>query len=91
MHDKGVSGLVAYLPQWFVEKFPRLTGWDKFQDNVKIPKRFFLKLVEERLAGYEEGSTKDFIDSFITTIKTTTDPESSFYAEAGSTVLLVFI
>ena len=84
LQDKGVGTIVSYLPQWVVEKFSGLLGWDEYCANVQIPKTFFMDLVQERMERYEQGSTKDFIDTYITTINATDDPNSSFHKEAGS-------
>ena len=65
-------------------KFPKLSGWSKLQE-VTIPlKAIFDNVVAEHENNpVDEKSPRDFIDNYMTEIKNTTDPNSSFYKEAG--------
>lgn len=47
--------------------------------------KFARDTVAEHFDTYKEGESRDFIDEYISEIKSTTDESSSFYKESGST------
>ena len=64
---------------------PQLMGWKRVLDLVKNFRAVVLEHVDRhRAENDEDESPRDFIDAYLKEIKSTTDPSSSFYKDAGS-------
>ena len=63
---------------------PRLSGWNMLQEVAQKFRDIIVEHVNNhRREQSESDSPRDFIDVYLKEIKSTTDPSSSFYKDAG--------
>ena len=64
---------------------PKLSGWSMLLEVVHKFHEIILEHVSRhRREESENENPRDFIDAYLKEIKSTTDPSSSFYKDAGS-------
>jgi len=67
------------------QRFPNLSGWNYLIKTVAPRRDLVRKAIEEHQRTIQfDGHPRDFIDTFLQSIKTTDDTSSSFYGEAAS-------
>ena len=63
---------------------PKLTGWDTVMELIKDIRGVIIENIDEHKNSYsEDENPRDFIDAYIKEIKHATDPQSTFFKEAG--------
>jgi hypothetical protein len=76
------SGLFWFMPS-ILNICPQAVGWDKFLKAMRPFMKFFEDIVEEHVKSNYTGDSTDFSYAYLEEIKNTTDPNSSFYKDAG--------
>ncbi|CAG7717797.1 unnamed protein product [Allacma fusca] len=85
------SPIILFFPK-LAQAFPKLFGWNKVQELVVKNLAFIEKPVNEHRKEYSpENTPRDFIDSYLSEVNKTTDPNSSFYKASGDHSLVVVL
>ena len=81
----GKNPLLLVAPE-LAKLAPKISGWSTVLDLVQDFREIVLEHVNRHRTEYNEdgSSPRDFIDAYLKEIKSTTDPSSSFYNDAGS-------
>ncbi|ODN01945.1 Farnesoate epoxidase [Orchesella cincta] len=76
------SGLLATV-KWIKYVMPELSGYNAVRRAMNDIVEFVSETIKQHQATYQEDSPRDFIDAYLAEIKSTTDPQSSFYGKAA--------
>ncbi len=76
-------GYLLFFPQ-ISTLFPTLSGWNEIRRAVQPMLDIFTgAVVEHEVNPADPSHPRDFIDLYLNEIQKTTDPNSSFYRDAG--------
>jgi cytochrome P450 len=85
------SPVVIFFPK-LAKALPKVFGWDRLMKLADENRAFLKKPIEEHQKEFSsENTPRDFIDSYLKEIESTTDPNSSFYKQSGEHNLRVVL
>lgn len=85
--DVEEQGPFLFLP-WTTKIAPKLTGWQKTQEDLDTVYDIFRNIVAIHRENLEPGPPTDFVDAYLQRIDQTKDPGSTFFGEEGGTMLI---
>jgi cytochrome P450 len=89
--DTGAQGLnenfkvgILIFFEWLADVFPEWSGFNKFLAGLRDIFSFIrAEIKEHRNTFVPENLPRDFVDTYLAHVNSTTDPKSSFYKENG--------
>lgn len=81
------AGSMLLFAPWLRHIFPRWTGYTDVEKVLSENRQVFTTTIAEHKASFKEDDLKDFIDVYLAEVKTTTDPNSSFYGDKAERFL----
>ena len=73
-----------FIP-WLTKLFPKMSGYDEMMADLQPALDFLQGFIDKHKSNFIPGEPRDLIDAYLDKIKSTDDPNSSFYGDVGGT------
>lgn len=78
----GLAALGMFIP-WLTKLFPKMSGYDEMMADLQPALDFLQSFIVKHKSNFIPDEARDLIDAYLDKIKSTDNPNSSFYGEVG--------